>query len=288
MSMPELIDTHCHIQSAGRAIGERTTQALWAKADKANIDEIIDRAAASGVWRMICVGCDVADSRLAVEQVQHRPALYASLGIHPHEANRYVGSGAEPDAGEALREFAELVTAPRVVAIGEAGLDYYYEHSSRANQAEILKLQLESAQKHKLPMIFHVRGNRGEAGDKDAFADFWPIFDKYPGTRGVLHSFTDTTHNLREALNRGLYIGVNGIATFAKDPETLVMYGTVPKNRLLLETDSPFLTPAPYRGTINEPKHISTIANFLAKLRGETPADLADATSKNAKDLFGL
>jgi TatD DNase family protein len=128
-------------------------------------------------------------------------------------------------------------------------------------------------------MVFHVR---------EAFDDFWPIFDSYSGIRGVLHSFTDSATNLDKAVERELYLGVNGIATFAKDPGLLEVYRTIPLSNLLLETDAPFLTPSPFRGTINEPAKIGIIADFLSELRGEVRADLAAATTANARQLFGI
>jgi TatD DNase family protein len=172
-----------------------------------------------------------------------------------------------------------LATAPKVVAIGECGLDYYYGHSPKEKQIEVMKFQIELAMKHDLPVIFHVR---------DAFDDFWPVFDSYTGVRGVLHSFTDSAENLHKAMARDLYIGVNGIATFAKKPEQLAVYREVPLQKLLLETDAPFLTPVPYRGNINEPKRVRTIMEFLAGLRGEDRDVLARATTRNVQKLFGI
>jgi TatD DNase family protein len=179
-----------------------------------------------------------------------------------------------------------LAEADKVVAVGECGLDYYYEHSPPADQAKILRFQIELALKHDLPLIFHVR---------DAFDDFWPIFDDYATQsdnkgklRGVLHSFTDSEANMRRALDRGLYIGVNGIATFTKSQEQREMYKKIPLSRLLLETDSPFLTPSPWRGNICEPYHTSVTAEFLAALRGETLEQVAAGTSVNAQTLFNL
>lgn len=140
-------------------------------------------------------------------------------------------------------------------------------------------MQLKLAQKHDLPVVFHVR---------EAFEVFWPVFDDYPGLRGVLHSYTDNATNLERALQRELYIGINGIATFTKDQSQLEVYKSVPLKRLLLETDAPYLTPTPYRGSINEPKHIAAIAAFVADLRGETIEQLSDVTTANAKALFGI
>lgn len=269
----DLFDTHCHIQSIGQTSGERSTRELWAKAHDTSIDEVVGRANQTGVQQMVCVGCDVPDSKLAIECADNRDGVYASIGIHPHEAQHYANQKG------LLDEFAALVARPKVVAVGETGLDYFYTHSPKEAQIEVLRFQIDLAIQHDLAMIFHVR---------EAFDDFWPIFESYPtgSIRGVLHSFTDSVANMQRAVSHGLYIGVNGIATFAREDEKHVMYRTVPLESLLLETDSPFLTPAPHRGSINEPKHIRTIAEFLETIRGESQQKLAEATTKNAKALF--
>lgn len=268
----QLFDTHCHIQSAGLTEGERSTRELWAKSDL-TVDQIVEHAHEAEVSTMICVGCDVADSELAVRAVQDRDGLYASIGIHPHEAQVYVNDTA------AQQQFAALATKPKVVAVGECGLDYFYSHSPKEAQIPILEFQLQLAQTHNLPVIFHVR---------EAFDDFWPVFEQFKGIRGVLHSFTDNLAQLEKAMSHGLYIGVNGIATFAKQPEHLAMYQAIPEDKLLLETDAPFLTPVPFRGTICEPKHIALTAAFLTNLRGATTTEIADATTHNAQILFNL
>ena len=267
-----LVDTHCHIQSIGRKVGERHTRELWAKAES-NADEVIDRAISEDVNKFICVGCDLQDSQLAVEFVQKRENCWASIGIHPHEAKEYAGES------QKIVEFEKLADKPKVIAIGECGLDYFYEHSPKKDQFEIFEKQLDIARRHNLPLIFHVR---------NAFEDFWPIYDNFGNLPGVLHSFTDSSKNLENALNRGLKIGVNGIATFAKDENLLSVYKAVPLQNLLLETDAPYLTPSPYRGSINEPMRISVIADFLANLRGEERELLASQTTYNAKTLFKI
>lgn len=269
----ELVDTHCHIQSAGLQAGERGTRELWAKDPKLSGDTIINAAAEHGVTRLIVVGCDLEDSQLAVDFVQKHDECWASIGLHPHEAQHFAGDS------QKLESFAALAERPKVVSIGECGYDFYYNHSPKDLQTEVLKFQLELAQKHDLPVIFHVR---------EAFEDFWPVFDSFKKIRGVLHSFTDTQANLDEAIKRGLFIGVNGIATFAKSPEQRDMYKSIPLDNLLLETDSPFLTPTPYRGSINEPKRVGVVADFLSQLRGEDRAVLAAATTANARKLFGI
>lgn len=267
----ELVDTHCHIQSAGLDRGERGTRELWAKAPELTGGGMVKAAATAGVTRLLCIGCDLEDSRLAIEFVRHRPNCWAAVGIHPHEA-QHLG-------GRKVPEFAALATRPKVVAIGECGLDYYYKHSSKADQLKVLEFQIELALAADLPVVFHVR---------EAFNDFWPVIDSYSNVRGVVHSFTDNAENLSKALERGLYVGINGIATFAKNPAQLEVYKTIPLSNLLLETDAPFLTPTPYRGSINEPKRLSAVADFLVGLRGEDSKQLAAATTANARKLFGI
>lgn len=269
----ELVDTHCHIQSIGLQKGERSTRELWAKSDGLTADRVINAAVDDGVTRMICVGCDLEDSLLAVDFVQDRQNCWASVGIHPHEAQHYASSESK------LTAFSALAAKPKVVAIGECGLDYYYNHSPKPAQKQVLQFQIELAKELDLPLIFHVR---------DAFDDFWEVFDEYSGLRGVLHSYTDSAENMSRAVERGLYIGVNGIATFAKDTKLLEVYKTIPLANLLLETDAPFLTPTPYRGSINEPKRVGAVADFLAELREIDRAELAAATTRNASKLFGF
>jgi TatD DNase family protein len=235
---------------------------------------------------------------MAVGLAQNQQNCWASVGIHPHEATQHLK---DP---QVLEQFTQLLqkserinlsharvklghshknvkgpTFHKIVAVGEIGLDYYYNYSPKADQIKILEFQLDLAQKHDLPCIFHVR---------EAFDDFWPVFDRFKGIRGVLHSFTDNQANLDKALTRGLYIGVNGIATFAREPEKRVMYVTIPQQRLLLETDAPFLTPAPYRSIICQPKHVRVTAEFLAGLRDENLEQLAKVTTQNACDLFSI
>lgn len=269
--MLKFIDTHCHIHEIlGDDIG--LVPEKWHKAGTHDPDAVIAEAEQSGVSKLVCVGTTLKDSVLAVDFVQDRPNCWASIGIHPHEAKDHMSPSDQ-------RAFIALATRPKVIAVGECGLDYYYEHSPKREQAELLRFQIELALKHNLPMIFHIR---------DAFADFWQIFDGYKGVRGVVHSFSATQAELDQVLHRGLCVGLNGIMTFAKSNEQLAAARAVPLDRLLLETDAPFLTPAPYRGTICEPKHVRVTADFLANLRGESLEDLAHATTTNAQKLFKI
>ncbi|HKR81547.1 MAG TPA: TatD family hydrolase [Candidatus Saccharimonadales bacterium] len=271
-----LTDTHCHIHEALRATKhtEDSVHKVWMRDGKGrDPDAMIKDARKVGVHKLICVGCTVEDSALAVEFVQSRPGTWASIGIHPHEASRYLHDQVAKDM------FTALANHKKVVAVGECGLDYFYEHSSKADQEKMLRFQIELALEHHLPMIFHVR---------EAFQDFWPIFDDYKGIRGVVHSFTATKKELKQVLARGLYVGLNGIMTFTKNPTQLEAAKAVPASRLLLETDAPFLTPVPDRGKICESKHVRLTAEFLAQLREEPLEELAHSSSQNATALFSL
>jgi TatD DNase family protein len=254
----EFVDTHCHIQFADYPLDP---------------DQTIAAAADAGVNRLMIVGCRLKDSQSAVEFVKSRENCWATIGLHPHEGAVYVHDH------NALQAFRELASKPKVVAIGETGLDYYYEHSPREDQLKLLRFQLEMAQEFDLPLIFHIR---------DAFDDFWPVFDDFEGLRGVVHSFSSSTQDLEQIVKRGLYVGLNGIMTFTKRQDQLDAAKAVPLDKLLLETDAPFLTPTPYRGKIGESKYIRTIAEFLAELRGEPLKDVAEATTSNAIKLFKL
>jgi TatD DNase family protein len=248
-----LIDTHCHIH-------ELTYPH--------EADAVLARAHAAGVKKMICVGTSEESSRQAVTFAAGRPGVYAAVGVHPH------------DTKEGWREIAALLSVHNeIIAVGEVGLDYYYAHSPRDVQIKALEEQLQLAQKHRKPVIFHVR---------DAFDDFWPIFDNFQGIRGELHSFTDTRENLEEALKRRLFIGVNGISTFTKAPVQQAMFQSIPLERMLLETDAPFLTPVPVRGKVNEPAFVRHVAEFHAEIRGISVQEIASQTTTNACALFAL
>ncbi|MDQ3065124.1 MAG: TatD family hydrolase [bacterium] len=254
----EFVDTHCHIQFADYPL---------------DVDTVITDAKTNGVTKLIAVGCRLTDSVAAIDLAARKDNIWASIGLHPHEATSYVHDH------HALQQFRDLAAKPKVVAIGEAGLDYYYEHSSKSDQQKLLRFQLDIASEHNLPLIFHVR---------EAFDDFWSIFDKYKNIRGVVHSFSSNIKHMEQILARDLYIGLNGIMTFTKKAEQLDAAKAVPLDKLLLETDAPYLTPEPFRGTICEPKHVRTVGEYLADLRGENLEDLAATTSKNAIRLFKL
>ena len=254
----QFVDTHCHIHFDYYSLP---------------IEQVIQSARDDGVTKMICVGCTFEDSKSGIEFIANHDNIWASIGIHPHEADKYVGNQSKLD------EFAALVTAPKVVAVGECGLDYYYNHSDQQAQKEILRFQIKLAKKHDLPMIFHVR---------DAHDDFFEVLDEFEGIRGVVHSFSAGIKELTGVIDRGLFVGLNGIMTFTKDSAQLAAAKLVPLDKMVLETDAPYLTPKPFRGTMCEPKHVVETARFLAELRGESLEELSKQTTANAERLFGI
>ncbi len=250
--MMQLVDTHCHIHSTDY---------------KKDAEVVYNDAYNKGISKIICVGTDEADSHLAVEFAQVHDRVWASVGVHPHEAKKGVGN------------LKKLVGKEKVVAIGEVGLDYFYTHSPKQVQIKLLEEQLQLAVDHQKPVIFHVR---------EAYDDFWPIFNQFKGIKGVLHSYTDSMTNLEKALERDLFIGVNGIATFSKDIEQREMLQRAPLNRLLLETDSPYLTPSPHRGKVNEPAYVRLVAEYMRQIRSTTLEEIATQTTRNATYLFQI
>ena len=194
-------------------------------------------------------------------------SVFGLVGVHPHETK------------DGYRDIKGLIGSPKLVAVGEIGLDYFYDHSPRAVQLEALHWQIELALRSNLPIIFHVR---------EAFDDFWPVFDNFTGIRGVMHSFTDSQANLDRALGHGLFVGLNGISTFTRDPAQQAVLAAIPLSKLLLETDAPFLTPTPFRGRVNEPAFVKNIAEHQAAVRGISVEQIAAATSTNAQTLFAL
>lgn len=263
-----VVDTHCHIHD----------DSFYTKED-ITLVEMIEDALKAGVERMVCVGTDVESSTKAIKVAGEHDCLYASIALHPHEA----ADMSEQDIREGVAKLEEIASrAPeKLVAIGECGLDYFYhaDEEVRTRQELLLRLQLDIAVTYDLPVIFHVR---------NAFDDFFSIMKDYPSIRGVLHSFTDSKEHMVRATEMGLYIGLNGIMTFTREEVQLDMAKAVPLDKLLLETDAPFLTPKPFRGKICKPEHIMLTAAFLSDLRGEAMSQLATATTDNAKQLFTI
>ena len=249
------IDTHSHIHFEDY---------------REELDDLLKRAASAGVEHIITVGVDEVDSGQAVAVARAYDNVYATVGLHPNDADR---------GYEALEEIQRLVESESIVGIGECGLDYYREGADRDSQERALRFQIDLAIEHDLPLVFHIR---------DAFEDFFMILDNYPEVRGLVHCFTAGVKEAQGALDRGLMIALNGIMTFTKDDAQLEAAKMIPLESLVLETDCPFLTPTPKRGQRNEPANVALTAEFLANLRNESLEDFGVATTANAKRLFGI
>lgn len=233
----------------------------------ADRDRVIRRALDSGVG-MICVGVDLESSRQAIALAERYDGLYASVGLHPNDNldEQYDGSA-----------YAKLAEHPKVVAIGEIGLDFYRtaEPERRAFQKERFQLQLQLAKAVRKPVIIHCR---------DAHEDMRGILAAYDGPRGVIHSFTGTPGDAQAYVAADFSIGLNGILTFARNYDIAVR--TIPLERIILETDSPYLAPEPHRGRRNEPFYIYEVAKKVAELKGLPLLEVQKLTTENAKSLF--
>ncbi len=251
------VDSHCHLNYEG--LVERQT-------------EILDAARARGVSTMLNISTREREWDAIVGTAEREEDVWASIGIHPHEAD------AHPDM-----DTAKLVARsahPRVVAIGETGLDYYYEHSDRAQQKTGFRAHIAACRESGLPLIVHTRD--AEEDTAEILADEMGKGD----FRGVIHCFTASQDFAEKALDLGFYISISGIVTFKNAKDLQDTAKTLPRDRLLIETDSPFLAPVPNRGKTCEPAFVADTAQFLADLRGETVEELAGYTTRNFHKLF--
>lgn len=253
-----LIDTHAHLDH------ERF---------KDDVDQVIERAKLAQVQSIITVGADLASSRQAVEFAKRSPDVIATVGVHPHDADSVSES--------VLNEIAILAQDEGVVAIGEIGLDYHYDFSPRDVQRRVFAIQISLARKLELPIVVHVR---------EAYQDVMSILksEHAEDVGGIIHCFSGDREVAKDCLDMGFYISVGGILTFANSKELRRIIRGLPLDRILLETDSPYLTPVPYRGKRNEPAYVVHVAEALADLKGIAFDEVAETTTLNACKLLGL
>ena len=250
-----LTDTHCHLDMSHFA---------------EDLPEVIDRAISAGVGTMITIGSDATSSATAVELAERYESVYASVGIHPHDS-----SGFTPDAAEKLRQWAKH---PRVVAIGETGLDFHYDYSPRDVQRDVFSAHLDIAIQTGLPAIVHSR---------EAIEETLAILRESGIKQGVMHFFSGSPEEAEEVMKMGLHISLAGPVTFKNARELRRVAEMVPDEMLLIETDAPYLTPEPLRGKRNEPAFVVHTAAEVARIRGISVEDLARITTLNAVRLFG-
>ncbi len=253
-----LVDTHCHLDMAEY---------------QADLPEVIASARRCGVTRIITIGIDLASSRRAVELAAHHEGVYAAVGIHPHDADK---------AGEdVFCQLRELAAAPKVVGFGEIGLDYAKNYSPKEAQLRAFTRQLDLAKELSLPLIIH---------DREAHDDCLRLLrEKGSFPRGgVMHCFSGDSALARQVLELGFYLSIPGIVTFPKAETLRQVVRELPPDRLLLETDGPFLAPVPFRGKCCRPEHLVHTAATVAELQGLSLAELAQQTTLNAEKLFSL
>ena len=257
-----LIDTHVHLDDP-RFDPDR--------------DAIFQRAHEAGVERFVTIGCDLSTSHAAVQLATIHPNVYATIGVHPHEVKRI-----EPTWYAELRQLAHR---PKVVAFGEVGLDYHYDHSPREIQRQRFREQIELAQSLALPLVIHTR---------EAQEDTMAILQEEHAEKvgGVFHCFSEDPAFAKRALDLGFHLSFSGIITFRNSSQLHEVIRTVPDDRLLIETDAPYLTPVPFRGKRNESAYVTYVAKQIAKIKyGDTDTGLArvaELTAKNACQLFKI
>jgi TatD DNase family protein len=254
--VPVIVDSHCHI--------------YWSRFDE-DRDEALARARAAGVERMVVVGTDVESSRAAFALAEGDAGLFPTAGIHPHDAE---------DASADVRAIIEeLCARPECVAVGETGLDWFRNNSPREAQLDSFAWQLELAKRLDKPVIVHCR---------DAHEDTSRVLAEHAGVRGVMHCFTMGPDELPPYLELGLMISFSGVVTYPRNDANRAAAALVPPDRLLVETDCPFLAPQSSRGKRNEPSLLPEIVRTLAEVRGQAPDEVAALTTANAARLFGL
>lgn len=249
-----LIDTHAHLQ--------------W-QDYKDDFEKVLENAKKADVGLILNVGTTVKTSQEAIQIAERYDSIFSTVGIHPHDSK-------EADAASisTLKEFAKH---PKVMAIGEIGLDFFYEHSPKEKQIEIFEKQLGIAKELNLPVSIHCR---------DAFSASFVSLKKLNIKRGVFHCFTGTEEEAKEAVALNFYISISGIVTFKKSTSLQEVVKTIPIERLLIETDCPFLAPEPYRGKRNEPAYVVETARKVAALKNLPLETVAEITTRNAKALF--
>ena len=252
-----LADSHCHLDYEGML---------------AEQPAILARARARGVTAMLNISTREPEWDAVIATAEREPDVWATIGIHPHEADRH------PDIGTA--RLIEAALHPRVVGLGESGLDYHYDHSDRANQQVSFRAHIAAARDTGLPIVVHTR---------DAEDDTAAIMADEMGKgayRGVIHCFTASAAFADKALALGLFISISGIVTFKNATDLQAIAAGLPIDRLLVETDAPFLAPVPNRGKRGEPAFVADTLSFLARLRNEDPVMLAERTAANFHALF--
>jgi TatD DNase family protein len=257
----ELIDSHAHIDFPQFSEDR---------------EAMLDRARAAGVTTLLAIGTGPGPEKLdaALPFAEEHNWIYATVGIHPHEAKEVTT--------QHLDELTQLAKRPRVIGWGEIGLDYFYEHSPRDTQQRVFLVQMELARKARLPIIIHCR---------DAWRDCLDMLEKHwktTGLGGILHCFTSTLEDARRGIEMGFLVSFAGNSTYPKTQNLRDVAKELPLEKILIETDAPYLAPQPWRGKRNEPAYVAEVARALASVRDCSPEEIAAATTENFRRFFGL
>ena len=263
MSGMRLVDSHCH---------------LYLPEVETDLPGVMARAAEAGIEAVVVPGIDLASSREAVELAEHWPGVYAAVGVHPHHAASW--------SATVRAELRALAQSPRAIAVGETGLDFYRNLAPHAVQMESFRGQLDLAAECALPVIVH---NRSASPEVYAELEAWMARTGRRNGRppGVLHAFSGDPQSAQRAMALGFLLGVAGPVTYPKADDLRATLASVPCEHLVIETDAPYLTPAPHRGRRNEPAYVALVACGLATALGLDAVELASRTSGNAARLFG-
>ncbi len=253
----KLVDTHAH---------------LYFENFDPDRNAVIERAHQAGIVQIINIGIDLETSQQSIRLAEQHNLIFASAGIHPNESH-----AVEADY---LPRLEKLIQHPKVVAVGEIGLDYYRDYATPKQQKEVLTSQLNLAVAHNLPVIIHTRD-----AWFDIFSALYPFCQQ--GLTGVFHCFSGTIEHAKRVLDLGFFISFTGVVTFKNASKLREIVRFVPTDRILLETDCPFMAPVPFRGKRCEPVHVIPIAEKIAEIKSTSLEDLAWQTNKNVKDLFG-
>ena len=236
-----------------------------------DFDEILARMAENRVTRMMNIGCDLPSSENSVRLAERFDWVWAAVGSHPDDADH---------VGEArIAVYRQLAKHPRVKAIGEIGLDYHYEDVPRGVQQQAFRMQMALAEELSLPVVVH---------EREAHGDGLAIVDEFPNVRGVFHCFSGSPELAHELVRRGWYIGFTGVVTFKNARRAVETAQSIPLDRILIETDCPYMAPEPYRGRRNDPSYVPLVAQKIAALRGISAEEAAQATWDNACRLFRI
>lgn len=250
----KLVDTHCHI---------------YGKQYEEDIDLVLKKAE-ENLEFIVNIGYDIDSSKISVEMADKNSFVYATVGFHPTDIKGY--------SEESEKELLDLAKNPKVLAIGEIGLDYHWMKDEKEKQKEIFRKQMDLARKIKKPVVIHTR---------DAMEDTINILNEYKDVGGILHCYPGTYESAKLLMDR-YYFGINGVVTFKNNKTTKEAVSKIPLERLVIETDAPYLTPEPYRGKRNEPHYVQYVAEEIAKIKGLEVEEVIRITTENAKKAYGL